>query len=229
MSDMSTHDSRALIAELARSFYELGWVSGTGGGICIREGDRVIIAPSGVQKERMRAEQMFVIGLDGAVLERPDDPALRPSECSSLFLKAINLRGAGAVIHTHSTNAMLATLLFGTEFSVSHLEMIKGIQGMQYHDRLVVPIIENTAHECDLAESLEAAIVAYPSTNAVLVRRHGVYIWGADWIRAKTQAECYDYLFRAAVEMRRLGIPTTQGDAEHASVPIRTAGFRRDA
>ena len=224
---MTTPDPRPLICELARSFYDLGWVSGTGGGICIREGDRVIVAPSGVQKERMLPEEMFVIALDGSVIERPADPALRPSECSALFLKAINLRGAGAVIHTHSTHAVMATLLFGTEFSVSHLEMIKGIEGMQYHDRLVVPIIENTARECDLADALEAAIVAYPATQAVLVRRHGVYIWGADWIRAKTQAECYDYLFRAAVEMRRLGIPTTQ-EAEHASVPIRAAGFRGD-
>ncbi len=122
----------------------------------------------------------------------------------------------------------MATLLFGTEFAVSHLEMIKGIEGMQYHDRLVVPIIENTARECDLADALEAAIVAYPATQAVLVRRHGVYVWGADWVRAKTQAECYDYLFRAAVEMRRLGIPTVQ-ETEHASVPIRAAGIRGDA
>ena len=220
--------TRALICELARSFYDLGWVSGTGGGICIRDGERVIVAPSGVQKERMRAEDMFVIGLDGAVIERPQDETLRPSECSALFLKAIQLRGAGAVIHTHSTHAVMATLLFGTEFSVSHLEMIKGIAGMQYHDRLVVPIIENTARECDLADALEAAIVAYPATQAVLVRRHGVYVWGADWIRAKTQAECYDYLFRAAVEMRRLGIPTVQ-ETDHASIPIRAAGIRGDA
>ena len=27
-----------------------------------------------------------------------------------------------------------------------------------------------------------------------------------DWIEAKTQAECYDYLFGAAVRMRELGI-----------------------
>src|SRR5437773_128896 len=75
-------DPGALICELARSFYGLGWVSGTGGGICLRDGDRVVVAPSGVQKERMRPEQMFAIGLDGALLARPDDPALRPSECS---------------------------------------------------------------------------------------------------------------------------------------------------
>lgn len=219
-------DSRMLICELGRAFYSLGWVSGTGGGICIREGDHVLVAPSGVQKERLDATQMFTLGLDGEVIARPDDPALRPSECSSLFLKAITLRGAGAVIHSHSMHAVLATLLFDDEFAISHLEMIKGISGMAYGDRLVVPIIDNTARECDLADSLEEAILAYPNTHAVLVRRHGVYIWGKDWIQAKTHAECYDYLFRAAVEMRRMGIPTCMTEGEDdASLSARRAGI----
>ncbi|HYK04467.1 MAG TPA: methylthioribulose 1-phosphate dehydratase [Thermoanaerobaculia bacterium] len=201
-------DPRTVICDLARSFYDLGWVSGTGGGICIREDDRLVVAPSGVQKERMRPEQMFTIALDGSVVTRPDDPALQPSECSALFLQAVNRRGAGAVIHSHSIHAMMATLLFSDELVVSRLEMIKGIAGMSYDDALVVPIIENTPRECDLADALGQAIEAYPRTHAVLVRRHGVYIWGRDWVQAKTHAECYDYLFRAAVEMRRLGIPT---------------------
>jgi len=156
----------------------------------------------------MLPEQMFTIALDGAVVSQPADSSLRPSECCSLFLKAINLRKAGAVIHSHSLHAVTATLLFDSEFSISHLEMIKGIEGMGYHDTLVVPIIENTARECDLADALERAILQYPSAQAVLVRRHGVYVWGADWISAKRHAECYDYLFRTAVEMRRLGLPT---------------------
>src|SRR5437016_8204121 len=210
---METEDLRAMICDLAKTFYQLGWVSGTGGGICIREGQNILIAPSGIQKERMRPEQMFTLALDGSIVARPDDPALRPSDCSSLFLKAIQLRGAGAVIHSHSIHAVMATLLFQTEFSVSHLEMIKGIDGMGYHDRLVVPIIDNTARECDLADAMGAAIVAHPRSNAVLVRRHGVYVWGEDWVRAKTQAECYDYLFRAAVEMRRMGLSTCMDGA----------------
>jgi methylthioribulose-1-phosphate dehydratase len=224
-----SEDVGALICELARTFYDLGWVSGTGGGICIREGDHVVMAPSAVQKERMRADQMFTIALDGSIVSRPADPNLRPSECSSLFLKAINLRGAGAVIHNHSIHAVMATMLFESEFVVSHLEMIKGIEGMAFGDRLVVPIIENTARECDLADSLEEAILAYPNTHAVLVRRHGVYVWGRDWVSAKTQAECYDYLFRAAVDMRRLGIPTVlDGGSEDASLSTRQpVGYRR--
>jgi hypothetical protein len=51
-----------------------------------------------------------------------------------------------------------------------------------------VPIIENTARECELTDRLRAAIQAYPQANAVLVRRHGVYVWGKNWIEAKTQA-----------------------------------------
>jgi len=213
-----------LICDLARQFYELGWATGTGGGICIREGEHVIVAPSGVQKERMTPDQMFTLSIDGTIVKRPTDPTLRPSDCTSLFMAAIRVRGAGAVIHSHSINAVVATLLFDKEFTISELEMIKGIEGMSYHDRLVVPIIENTARECDLATSLEAAIVAYPETRAVLVRRHGVYAWGKDWMQAKTQAECYDYLFRAAAEMRRLGIPTvTLKGVSDASLSSRPA------
>ncbi|HKO02896.1 MAG TPA: methylthioribulose 1-phosphate dehydratase [Thermoanaerobaculia bacterium] len=205
---MPHENPSAIICDLARSFYALGWATGTGGGICIRDGEHVIVAPSGVQKERLEPSQMFTLALDGTIVSRPEDPALRPSECSSLFLAAINLRGAGAVIHSHSMHAVMATLLFDGEFEISHIEMIKGISGMSFGDRLVVPIIDNTARECDLAGALSDAIVAYPNAFAVLVRRHGVYVWGADWQQAKTHAECYDYLFRAAVEMRRLGIPT---------------------
>lgn len=51
----------------------------------------------------------------------------------------------------------------------------------------MVPIIENTARECELTDRLREAIEAYPESNAVLVRRHGVYVWGKDWIQAKTQ------------------------------------------
>ena len=38
------------------------------------------------------------------------------------------------------------------------MEMIKGIQGHGYYDELVVPIIENTAHERELTDSLAEAV-----------------------------------------------------------------------
>jgi methylthioribulose-1-phosphate dehydratase len=197
---------RALIVELCRQFYSLGWVSGTGGGVSVRQGGRIYVAPSGVQKERIAEEDLYVLDEAGEVMDGPRSDELRPSACTPLFMNAYRLRGAGAVIHSHSMFAMLATLRNGDTFECTELEMIKGIFGHGYHDRLVVPIIENTAHECDLADAMADAMERHPRTQAVLVRRHGVYIWGRDWAQAKTQAECYHYLFEAVVRMTELGV-----------------------
>ena len=207
---MNETEPRARICELCRQFHQMGWVSGTGGGISLRQDGRVYMAPSGVQKERLEPEDLFVLDEAGAVLEAPRDPSARLSACAPLFFHAFRLRGAGAVIHSHSVDALLATLIFEDAFRVTHLEMMKGITGVGYHDELVVPIIENTAHEHELADAMAAAMRAYPESHAVLVRRHGVYVWGEDWVRAKTHAECYDYLFGAAVKLRQLGIDPTR-------------------
>jgi methylthioribulose-1-phosphate dehydratase len=77
---------------------------------------------------------------------------------------------------------------------------------LRYDEELVVPIIENTPFEKDLEESLRKAIEDYPGTSAVLVRRHGIYVWGKSWQSAKTQCECYDYLFNIGNEMKKYGL-----------------------
>lgn len=144
------------------------------------------------------------------------------------------MRGAGCCIHTHSQWAVLITLiceagLQGAKkdvFDISKIEQIKGISrggtgsteiaeggrklgNLGYFDTMKIPIIENTAHEEDLKDSLEEAIRQWPECAAVLVRRHGVYVWGKNVTQAKTQAESLDYLFQLAVEMHRLGIQWT--------------------
>ena len=60
------------ICELCRKFYEFGWVTGTGGGVSIRHGDHIFIAPSGVQKELIQPSDMFVMDYESkAYLRRP--------------------------------------------------------------------------------------------------------------------------------------------------------------
>ncbi|KAJ3139311.1 hypothetical protein HDU90_000677 [Geranomyces variabilis] len=213
-----------LIPELCRLFWTLGWVTGTGGGISIRNADGIYIAPSGVQKERIQPTDLYVLAASApyAIIHSPP-PQLRltPSQCTPLFLAAYEARAAGACIHTHSQNAVMATLLFpGPYFAITHQEMIKGIrkgsstEACHFYDTIKVPIIENTAQEEDLRERLELAIKAYPDTNAVLVRRHGVYVWGPTWQKAKSMTECYDYLFEIAVKMKLAGLDPAQIPAD---------------
>jgi methylthioribulose-1-phosphate dehydratase len=205
--------ARTAIAELCRRFHGQGWVSGTGGGMSIRVGDSVFMAPSGVPKEMIDPTWIFELNLAGAILQSP--PAvlgLALSQCAPLFLAAMTKRQAGAVIHSHSIHAVMATLLFGDHVELTHLEMLKGLQGVGYTDHHRIPIIDNTAQECDLTESLSAAMDAHPHCHAVLVRRHGIYVWGDDWRAAKRHAESYDHLLQVAVAMRQAGLdPSTSG------------------
>jgi 1,2-dihydroxy-3-keto-5-methylthiopentene dioxygenase len=67
--------------------------------------------------------------------------------------------------------------------------------------------VENTEFEPELTESLKNAIVAYPRSHAVLVRNHGIYIWGPTWEKAKIHAECYEYLFKAVLKMHKYNLP----------------------
>ncbi|PRQ04686.1 Methylthioribulose-1-phosphate dehydratase [Enhygromyxa salina] len=204
-----------LISELCRQFYGLGWVSGTGGGISIRDAEGVWVAPSGVQKERIDPDEVFLLA-DGVwdrveILERPRDPALRISECQPLFFNAFRMRDAGAVLHSHSLWAVLAARLACPdggpgEFRSQNLEMQKGLRGVGCFDELRVPIIPNTARESQLSDSMADAIARYPDVDAVIVAGHGIYVWGRDWVHAKTQAECLDFLMRATVEAHRLGL-----------------------
>ncbi|KAK2593913.1 Methylthioribulose-1-phosphate dehydratase [Conoideocrella luteorostrata] len=216
-----------LIPSLCAKFWTLGWVTGTGGGCSIRDENLVYIAPSGVQKELMKNTDIYVLSLSAqeptfkqrTYLRSP--PCYKPSQCTPLFLAAFTRRNAGCCIHTHSQWAVLVTLLLETQgpgrdkvFEINNIEQIKGfgkgmakVGNLGYHDTLRIPVIENTPHEEDLTEYLEAAMEAYPDTYAVLVRRHGVYVWGDNVHKAKTMCESLDYLFQLAVEMKKLGLP----------------------
>ncbi|KAL2088939.1 hypothetical protein ACEWY4_015838 [Coilia grayii] len=219
-------DPRELIPELCRLFYQLGWVTGTGGGISVKRGDHIYIAPSGVQKERIQPEDMFVCDVDERDISFPPPwKRLKKSQCTPLFMNAYTMRSAEAVIHTHSKAAVMATLLFpGKEFRITHQEMIKGIRkgnsgtNYRYDEMLTVPIIENTPEERDLKDRMARAMEEYPDSCAVLVRRHGVYVWGESWEKAKTMCECYDYLFDIAVQMKKCGLDPSALPAEEKGI-----------
>lgn len=134
-------------------------------------------------------------------------PTFKPSQCTPLFLSAFTRKGARCCIHTHSPHAVLVTLIleqqgtgYDKEFRINNIEQIKGfargyphkeVGNLGYHDTLRIPVIENTAHEEDLTEFMEEAMEKYPDAYAVLVRRHGIYVWGNSVEHAKTQCERY--------------------------------------
>ena len=209
---------RALVAQLCEAFYRAGWATGTGGGVSIRVGgpdegrpSRVFVAPSGVQKEDLVGDDVFELDMEQRVVAPPKTPGLRLSACTPLWYTVYALvPSARCVIHTHSMHAQMATLLDPTErapaLRVTHLEMLKGVGNHAYDGVLELPIIDNRPSEDLLADQMAAAIRRYPKCNAVLVRRHGIYVWGDSWEQAKAQCESFDYLCESAVKMKAMGM-----------------------
>jgi methylthioribulose-1-phosphate dehydratase len=198
----SVSDTRELLCELLRLFYDRGWVAGTGGGICALEAPgRLLLAPTGVHKERVRPEDLFVVDPGtGEIVEPAADPALRPSECSAIFRAIIRERGAGSVVHSHGLEAVLACDDASDDaIVIERLEMLKGIPGVTNADRHLVPVVANTAREPELTGEVERVLAdaRFQTTYAIGVRDHGAYLWGADPWEAKKHAEVYHFLFEA--------------------------------
>ena len=205
----SGQDQRKFLCELLRLFYAKGWVSGTGGGICgTFDGDKILVAPTGVHKEKVVPADLFVVNAKtGAVSQRPKKRALRLSECSPIFCEIIREQGAGSVMHSHSLPAVLAAdLAVASDHVVfQQMEMLKGIKGGAYLDKHPVPVIENTRHEPDLLKQMREVLSRreYSRSYCILVRDHGAYIWGGDVWETKRHTEIYHFLFEAIVARSR--------------------------
>ena len=205
----ATEDAtRKLLVELLGVFYTKGWVSGTGGGISgPADGGGLLLAPTGVHKERVRPDEFFTVDpADGRVVRPPSNPELRPSECNQIFCLAVRERAATSVVHSHALSSVLAgDLAAGQDHvEIRDLEMLKGIRGVTNRDLHLVPVIRNTPRESELVDQVSAALAdpRYASSYAILVQDHGAYIWGADVWEAKRHTEVYHFLFEAAVARR---------------------------
>lgn len=207
---------KALICQLSEKFYLSGWQPGTGGGLSILTGTgskdspfRLYTSPSGVQKEDMIGNDIFVLDMKMNLISSTHPHGLSISSMTSLWYIVYKYRPkVRCVIHVHSINSVLASLLDekSNKMRLTHLEMIKGVNNYSFNDILEIPIIRNQVSEDKLGPDFERVIQQFPKSNIILVRRHGVYVWGNSWEHAKTQLESVDYLFECAIKMKDLGI-----------------------
>src|SRR5262245_57824187 len=89
------------LAEVGRAFYARGWMLGTSGNLSAvlrREPLELAITSSGVEKDRLATNHILHVDEAGNVIEGEG----RPSAETLLHLSVARLRGAGAVLHTHS-------------------------------------------------------------------------------------------------------------------------------
>lgn len=196
-SSTAAHTTLArLLAGAGRAFYARGWALGTSGNFsAVASSDplRLSITASGVDKGALTPAHVLQIDERGEVTHGRG----RPSDEARLHLTVVRLRGAGAVLHTHSVWSTLLSEAFAHEgrLLIEGFEMLKGLANVRTHEhRESLPIIENSQDMDALSRFLEDALDRYPDSHAVLVRRHGLYTWGRDLTEAKRHVEILEFL-----------------------------------
>ena len=203
-------NTRLLVCEFLCLFYNKDWVTGTGGGISAAFSEnQVLIAPTGVHKERVQPADLFVVNSKTCeILRSPKNKLLRLSECSPIFCQIIRKRGAGSVLHSHALSTVLAADISDAKdsLSIEGLEMLKGIANENNKSRHIVPIVSNTMYERELCAAIEGALTdeTFSRSYCILVRDHGAYIWGKDLWATKRHAEVYHFLFEAVVARKQM-------------------------
>lgn len=185
-----------LLAEAGRDFYRRGWVLGTSGNLsAVANSEPLLLAitASGADKGALLPADFLEMDANGEVIRG----AGRPSDEALLHLAVVRLRGAGAVMHTHSVWSTLLSEAFAPDgqLRIEGFEMLKGLSGVATHEHCEsLPIIENSQDMKALARALEEALEKYPDCHGVLLRRHGLYTWGRDLPEARRHVEILEFL-----------------------------------
>ena len=99
----SDADLRRELAATGRAILSAGLVRGTQGNLSVRDGDRVLITPSGVPYESIEPDDTVVLGLDGSVLEGERAPSSERLVHLAIYRARDDAR---AIVHTHSRAAV---------------------------------------------------------------------------------------------------------------------------
>ncbi len=188
----------AEVVDAARWAGAAGWVPATSGNFSRRiDGSRIAVTRSGADKASLTVRDVLVVDLArplpaGVSAEGPLHAALYADpQC-------------GAVLHTHSRNATLVSLLTQGSLELHGYELLKAFAGVQTHDAHVsLPVLPNSQDTQALARAATQALAAVARPVGYLIAGHGVYAWGRTMADARRHLEALEFLFDLHVRMRQ--------------------------
>ncbi len=208
--------ARREVLAAGRRIAAAGLVTGASGNVSRRIGARgrrplVAITPSRIPYSRLRAGDILVIDLEGAVVEGRGTPSSETPTHLSVYRARPEV---GAVVHTHSVYASVLAVA-GMEIPPLIDEQVMALGGTVSVAEYAIAGSEELARNvCD----------ALGERNAVLLRNHGALSVGADLEEAVSKCELVERI--AEVYVHALGLKRAKPLPEDA-VAAETELFRR--
>ena len=167
---MSAETPRAQIERIAHSIHRRGLTHGRTGNLAVRDGERLLVTPTGVSLGDVDGSELSVLDDNGRHLDGP-----RPTKEAFLHLAMLRVRrDADAVVHTHSVYSAALSCLDGLDVN-EPLPPLTAYYGMRVGRLQVLPYFAPG----DPAAT-GAAEAAARTGHALLLRNHGPVVAGAD-------------------------------------------------
>lgn len=198
-------DPRNTIINAASQFYQLGWMVGTAGNLSAKMPDNSFwITASGKNKGQLSEQDFVRIAAHGEMIESAH-PENRPSAETSIHQAIYSLfPDAKACYHVHSIEANLVSNFTQAEsLDLPPLEMLKGLGIWLENPQVSISLFENHLSVPKIAAEIETRLQnAPPEIPALLIRNHGVTVWGNSPTAAQNHLEIVEYIFRYLVAAR---------------------------
>ncbi len=202
----AAEQARTALAEITTGFVRRGWFPATSGNLSARVSPQgepflLVVSASGRDKASMTAADFLLV--DGSLqpvqpgVQPEVSPAeLRPSSEAVVHARIYEATGCGCVLHVHTVWNNLIAERFSSEGEVAlrDLEMLKGLDIWEEAAEIRVPVLENLFKLPALAEAVVERITD-PRVPGILIRRHGLYAWGANPFEAKRHVEAFEFMF----------------------------------
>ncbi len=212
---------REVVATACRTLFRIGLVDYMGHASARVPGtDRVVIKPRHSERikgmNRLTAEQMVVVDLDGNLLEGGDPPPSERFIHTGIYKARPDV---GGVVHTHQTLATLFGVVGREILPILHVEAPLVKRG--------VPIYPSP----ELIESAElgdAVAASLADNSACHLQGHGIVTVGRDVQEATIRAIHLERLARANLIAAQLGTPRviTPEEIERLEAPMVGYGVR---
>lgn len=191
------------LAGLVRVMNSLGHNPATSGNYSLRSKtspEIALVSESGIDKSKFTEDNFLPLYYATREMHKSyTDSGRKSSDETDIHLTIYQITKANCVLHSHILDSILFADLFpGKQFAtISGLELLKGFKGIKTHElEINIPIFDNTQDIRSLAEVVKPAILSQPDSYGLLLRGHGIYVWGDSVEEAKRHLEVFEYIFK---------------------------------
>ncbi|MHC9161128.1 methylthioribulose 1-phosphate dehydratase [Exiguobacterium profundum] len=194
------------LADIKDELAARDWFPGTSGNLAIRVSDdplTFLVTASGRDKRKRTDEDFVLVDATGQLI---GEQTGKPSAETLLHVEIFNKTNATCSLHVHTVDNNVISELYAANGHVTFAgqEIIKALGYWEETASVQIPIIENHADIPTLARAFAPHVTS--DAGAVLIRNHGITVWGETPAAAKRYLEAYEFLFSYSLKLRALGV-----------------------